>query len=325
MRKADNHIPAAGTGWPGHVEFHLTDEEFEKFSRLIYNTAGIKLAPVKKTMLSARLQKRVKFLGLANYQEYLQHLLTTEGQQNEMVFMLDAVSTNKTEFFREPAHFRLLTDRILPAIIEHHPAGRPLHLRAWSAGCSSGEEPFTLAMVLEEFCSHFSWLSYSILATDLCTSVLANAQRAVYEDQKIGSIPKIYRNKYLMRGVGKRQGLHRVVPELRQKVTFRRLNFMAGEFGLKQPIDILFCRNVLIYFDSRTRATLFKKFYRHLAPQGYLFIGHSESLEGINDQMLRISSTLFMKKPAPTREASPLDDNKGREKTAGDDARAGCQ
>ncbi len=274
----------------------LSDGEFARFSRLIHDVAGIKLPPVKKTMLDGRLRKRLRAVGAVSFAEYFDYLASPEGQELELHNMLDAVSTNKTDFFREPKHFQWLSERVLPEIRGRARNGRQRRIRLWSAGCSTGKEPYTLAMVLAEFCDLYQDIDYSILATDISTAALAKARLAIYEDYKIEPVPVALRNKYLLRGDGDRQGYHRVAPRLRRKVDFRRLNFMDAVFDIDAPLDIIFCRNVIIYFDKQTQAELFKKFYRHLAPGGYLFIGHSESLLGIDGKMRRIAPTIFQKK-----------------------------
>ena len=274
----------------------LSDGEFARFSRLIHDVAGIKLPPVKKTMLDGRLRRRLRAVGAGSFAEYFDYLSSPEGQAMELHNMLDAVSTNKTDFFREPKHFQWLSERVLPEITGRLRKGRGRRIRVWSAGCATGKEPYTLAMVLAEFCDLHQDIDYSILATDISTVALAKARLAIYEDFKIEPVPIALRNKYLLRGDGERQGYHRVVPRLRRKVDFRRLNFMDAVFELGEPLDIIFCRNVIIYFDKQTQVELFKKFYRHLKPGGYLFIGHSESLLGIDGKMRRVAPTIFQKK-----------------------------
>jgi len=288
--------PASGTGWFDEYNSVITDDEFQQFSQLIYATAGIKLTPIKKTMLAARLRKRLRATNRTSFSAYLDHLLSPEGRRAELVPMLDAVSTNKTNFFREPGHYDQLVNQVLPELLRRRGGDCSAPLRIWSAGCATGEEPYTLAMVMADFCATRPGLDFSILATDLSTGALATARLATYEDFKVDEIPVSFRHKYMMRGIGEKRGWHRVVPRLRSKVTFRRLNFMDEEFGLDRSVDILFCRNVIIYFDRDTQVGLFRKFYRQLAPGGYLFIGHSETLQGIVGQMRRVGTALYQKK-----------------------------
>jgi len=271
----------------------LSDREFNRFSDFIYEICGIKLTPIKKTMLSSRLQKRLRHLNLDSFSAYLDYVLSPEGQAAELTQMIDVVSTNKTDFFREPKHFDVMTSLVLPDFVQRMTHSQHKTLWVWSAGCSSGEEPYTLAMVLDEFFARYPGLDYSIFATDVCTKVLARAQEAVYANEVVAPVSPILRNKYLMKGRGAQAGFHRVVPELRRKVIFQRLNFMDRDFGIDQQMDIIFCRNVIIYFDRKTQCALFGKFYRQLSPRGYLFTGHSETLEGIGDQMERVAAAVF--------------------------------
>lgn len=278
--------------WSAHSPT-LSDRDFNRFSAFIYETCGIKLPPIKKTMLSARLQKRLRQLHLDSFSAYLDYVLSPDGQAKELCHMIDVVSTNKTDFFREAKHFDVMNTLVLPDYAQRMTHSSHKTLRVWSAGCSSGEEPYTLAMVLDDFFSRYPGLDYAIFATDICTEVLAKAEKAIYTDEVVAPVPLVLRNKYLMKGKGGSQGFHRVVPELRHKVTFQRLNFMDRDFGIEQKMDLIFCRNVIIYFDRKTQCALFEKFYRQFSPRGYLFTGHSETLEGIGDRMDRVASAVY--------------------------------
>jgi len=278
--------------WSAHSPV-LSDRDFNRFSAFIYETCGIKLPPIKKTMLSARLQKRLRQLHLDSFSAYFDYVLSPDGQVKELSHMIDVVSTNKTDFFREAKHFDVMTGLVLPEYVHRMTHSSHKTLRVWSAGCSSGEEPYTMAMVLDDFFSRYPGLDYAILATDICTEVLARAEEAIYTDEVVAPVSLALRNKYLMKGKGTHQGFHRVVPELRRKVTFRRLNFMDRDFGIEQKMDIIFCRNVIIYFDRKTQCALFEKFYRQLSPSGFLFTGHSETLEGIGDRMERVAAAVY--------------------------------
>ncbi|MHB1013953.1 MAG: CheR family methyltransferase [Desulfurivibrionaceae bacterium] len=271
----------------------LSDRDFNRFSAFIYDTCGIKLPPIKKTMLSARLQKRLRQLHLESFTAYLDYVLSADGQAKELSHMIDVVSTNKTDFFREAKHFDVMTSLVLPDYVQRMTHSSHKTLRVWSAGCSSGEEPYTLAMVLDDFFSRYPGLDYAILATDICTEVLAKAEEAIYTDEVVAPVPPGLRNKYLMKGKGSYKGFHRVVPELQRKVTFQRLNFMDRDFRIDQKMDLIFCRNVIIYFDRKTQCALFEKFYRQFSPNGYLFTGHSETLEGIGDRMERVAAAVY--------------------------------
>lgn len=273
----------------------LSERDFNRFSEFIYGECGIKMPPAKKTMLEARLQKRLRKLGIRSFQEYADYIFSRAGAEEELVHLIDVVTTNKTDFFREPAHFDHLVAHALPELIRTRGAGVRRPLAIWSAGCSSGEEPYTLSMVLSEYAEREPGFSFSILATDICTTVLDKAKMAIYDEDRIEPVPAVLRQKYLLRGKGERRGLVRVVPELRSRVKFRRLNFMDGDFGMREQMDIIFCRNVIIYFDKQTQERLLNKFCRHLVPGGYLFMGHSETLSGLDVPVDQVASTIYRK------------------------------
>ena len=271
----------------------LSDKEFKKFAVFIYDLCGVKMPPVKKTMLASRLHKRIRRLKLASFSDYYDFVTSDEGQRDELPYMVDVVTTHKTDFFREAKHFDLMQSTILPELVS-----RPRHsslkvINVWSAGCSSGEEVYTLAMVLDDFTSKYSWLDYRVLGTDISREVLQTGAAGIYSDEKVEPVPSRYRYKYLMRGKGDMKGCHKVVPELRNKVEFQVLNFMDPSFKIETKMDIIFCRNVIIYFDRKTQEKLFQKIRNHFKPNGYLFTGHSESLEGIVDKMEKIDSAVY--------------------------------
>ncbi len=278
----------------------MSDREFKRFSEFIYALCGIKLPPAKKTMLTARLLKRLRDLGLTSYKEYYEYINSPEGRSKELARMIDVVTTNKTEFFREAEHFDFLAKSALPALAGSRQTRIRRKLNIWSAGCSSGEESYTLAMVLTEFFSRMQnairpFDKFSILATDISTQILAKAKKAIYRKEIVEPVPSMWQQKYLMRGKNSQKELCRVVPELRHCVTFRHLNFMDKDFGIKVQMDIIFCRNVVIYFDRQTQIKLFEKFYDQLIQGGYLFIGHSESLHGINERFMNVATTVYRK------------------------------
>jgi len=281
------------------VTFHsptMSNREFKRFSEFVYARCGIKMPPAKKTMLTARLLKRLRDLELTSYKEYYEYINTPEGRSKELVKMIDVVTTNKTEFFREAEHFDFLAKSALPALVGSRQARSRRRLNIWSAGCSSGEESYTLAMVLAEFFSITQPLNrFSILATDISTQILATAKKAIYRKETVEPVPVMLQQKYLLRGKDSQKDLCRVVPELRHCITFRHLNFMDKDFGIRPKMDIIFCRNVVIYFDRQTQIKLFEKFYNQLVPGGYLFIGHSESLHGINERFQNVATTVYRK------------------------------
>ena len=212
-----------------------------------------------------------------------------------MVHLINVITTNKTDFFREPSHF-YLSDPNSPANTSE---SAKLHgrnsLKIWSAGCSTGEEPYTLAMVLAEVQANQPRFKFDILATDISTRVLDIARRAVYPMGLIAPVTPIFRKKYLLKGVNKKNPQVRIVPELRKRVRFGRLNFMDEDFGLPEMVDIIFCRNVIIYFDKETQEKLMVKFCRYLNQGGYLFLGHSESLHGYDTPLVQVAPTIYRK------------------------------
>ncbi|MCK9297084.1 MAG: protein-glutamate O-methyltransferase [Desulfobulbaceae bacterium] len=271
----------------------LSDKEFHRLSSLIYDIWGINLPPPKKTMVSSRLRKRLKALRHPSFQTYLDYVLSPAGRQQEWSHLIDAVSTNKTDFFREKVHFDFLSRNLLPRLAHdlRQSAGRIL--RVWSAGCSSGQEPYTLAMVLAEYQNQNPWFSFAITATDINNQVLEEAIRGTYDDEILNPVPKFLLCKYFMKGKGNQAGYHRVVPELRQRICFQRVNLMDGNFGFKSAFNVIFCRNVIIYFDQQTQRQLFHKFYSNLSPNGFLFLGHSENLHGMEDKFVKVASSVY--------------------------------
>ncbi|MFZ5764399.1 MAG: CheR family methyltransferase [Thermodesulfobacteriota bacterium] len=273
----------------------MKDKEFQRFSSFIFEHVGIRMPPAKKTMLEARLQKRLKALKIPTFEAYSDFLFSGEGQSKELVHFIDVVTTNKTDFFREPGHFDYLTRMALPAIIQHRRGCYRDPVRIWSAGCSSGEEPYTLAMVLSEFAARHPDFRFSILASDISTRILDRAKKAVYTEECVEPIAPDLKKKYLLRSKDRNNPVVRICPDLRARVLFRRINFMDEDFGLAEPMDIIFCRNVVIYFDKPTQQTLMRKFHHNLQPYGYLFLGHSETLNGLDVDFRAVSSTVYRK------------------------------
>jgi chemotaxis protein methyltransferase CheR len=273
----------------------LSDREFQRFSGFIYDNIGIKMPPVKKTMLEARLQKRLKATSIASFEEYSDYVFNREGRATELIHMIDVVTTNKTDFFREPVHFDYMVKTALPAILQARGDVLRDPVRVWSAGCSTGEEPYTLAMVLSEFADGRPGFRAAITASDISSQVLQTAKTAIYPEERTDPIPLNLKKKYLMRSREKSRSLVRISPKLRSLVTFRRINFMDDDFGISEKMDIIFCRNVVIYFDKQTQQTLMRKFHRQLRPGGFLFIGHSETLSGLDVDFKPVASTVYRK------------------------------
>ena len=271
----------------------LSHHDFCQLSSFIYRELGIKMPEAKKTMLTGRLNKRLRALGLSSFSQYCDFLFSPQGQKEELAHLINAVTTNKTDFFREPAHFEYLINTALPEMHALRRFDVRRRLKVWSAGCSTGEEPYTLAMVLSEFREVCPGFRFEILATDISTRVLDVARRAVYPMDCIEPISVLLRKKYLLKGRDRNDPQVRIVPELRKLVHFGRLNFMDDDFGIQEKADIIFCRNVIIYFDKPTQEKLVRKFYRYLNPGGYLFLGHSESLHGYNIPLVQVAPTIY--------------------------------
>ncbi|MEO8596925.1 MAG: protein-glutamate O-methyltransferase [Candidatus Solibacter sp.] len=271
----------------------LTNRDFDRLRRLIYEESGINLSGEKKTMIETRLKRRLQTLNFAGYGEYCEHLFTTDGRQKELVGLIDAVTTNKTDFFRESGHFDFLTATALPELTAR--CGVARRSLIWSAGCSTGEEPYTLAMVLAEYTQRAPGYRFSILATDICTEVLSRAAQGIYKSESLAPVPLPLRRKYFMRSRNPESEATRVVPEIRALVEFRRLNFMDADFGLTEVPEIIFCRNVIIYFDRATQVRVLQRLARHLMPGGYFFAGHSESLQGMDLPLQPVAPSVYKK------------------------------
>jgi len=244
-------------------------------------------------MLELRVKRRLRSLHLDSFAEYCEYLFEGHSHEEEIVHLIDVVSTNKTDFFREPEHFEFLVEKAIPDLVARNPSGRQLLL--WSAGCSTGEEPYTLAMVLTECGADHPGFRFRVLATDISTTVLAKAERGVFSSEVVRPVPADLRRKYFMRSRDRDSNLMRVVPELRRLVEFRRLNFMDAHFGFSESPEILFCRNVIIYFDRPTQVRLLQKLTRQLAPGGYFFAGHSESFQGMDLPLVPVAPAVYRK------------------------------
>jgi chemotaxis protein methyltransferase CheR len=271
----------------------LSDKEFSRLKEFIYRECGIKITEAKRTMVEARLQKRLRGLGLTSFSRYCDYLFGPRGMEEELVHLINVITTNKTDFFREPAHFHYLVREALPKVLRQSSGERTITV--WSAGCSSGEEPYTLAMVLKEFVAERRGIDFLILATDISTNVLEKAKLAVYNEERIGPIPDELRKKYLLKSKDAANRVYRVTPELRERIRFRRLNFMDGDFGFRETMDVIFCRNVIIYFDKQTQERLLNRFCGYLSSDGYLFMGHSETLLGMDVPLVQVAPTVYRK------------------------------
>jgi len=272
----------------------LTTEQFSVLSGFVESELGIRMPPAKRIMLESRLQKRLRALGLDDFQAYIDFVFDDSQKEAELLHMIDAVTTNKTDFFRESDHFDYLTDRLLPERYEQG-WGRTRPLRVWSTASSTGEEPYTLAMVLEEFREAGRDFNYGILGTDISTRALDHGRRAVYTEERIEPVPHGLRKKYFLRSKDRSSRLVRVRPELRRRVQFHRLNLMHDDYGIDDRFEVIFCRNVIIYFERPTQYRLLTHLYEYLVPGGYLFLGHSETLAGMELPLYSVAPTIYRK------------------------------
>ena len=266
----------------------LADRDLRAIIALVYEQSGISLHDGKRELVAARLHKRLRHLGLPGYGEYVRWL-ENDRSGEELTQLLDAIATNHTSFFREAQHFDFLARTVLPGLT----AGRRGRVHGWCAASSTGEEPVTIAMTMLEA----GITDFSLLASDLSTKALTVARRGVYKLNQVGSVPPALLRKYFERGLGEQDGLARVAPVVRQSITYQRLNLVAMA-RLEQPFDFIFCRNVMIYFDKQVQQRVVSMLERHLAPGGFLFISHSESLNGIQHRLQWVGPAVYRREAA---------------------------
>ncbi len=271
----------------------LSDRSFARLGDFITRTVGVKMPEVKRTLLESRLARRLRQLEMRSFDEYCDYLFGGDCAE-EIAHMIDLVVTNKTDFFREPAHFDFLAGEALP-VLAAAGAGTRRTLRVWSAGCSTGEEPYTIAMILKDFAESLAAFDFEVVGTDISTRVLARASAGVYEEDKVSPVPMDCRRRHLLRSRDSSKGLVKITPELRSHVKFHRLNLIDDEWEFQEKADVIFCRNVIIYFDRGTQQTLFKKFLGNLSHGGYIFIGHSETLNGFDLPLVKEAPTIYRK------------------------------
>jgi len=270
----------------------LTDEDFQQVSKIVYDHCGINLHDGKKELIRARLAKKLREGGFRTFSEYMD-VVSRDPSGKEFTSFIDVLSTNLTSFFRERQHFEYLQNELLPRLVETKSKRSHFRLRAWSAGCSSGEEPYTIAITLLDNLPKERW-DIKVLATDISTRVLEKARNGIYPMERIEPVPVQQRSKYLMVKKSNGQKQYEVGDCLRQVIVFRYLNLME-EWPITGPLDFIFCRNVMIYFDKPTQAMLVRRFYNLLDSGGVLFTGHSESLTGIDHEFKYIQPTIYMK------------------------------
>ncbi len=266
----------------------LSRSQFERISRILYQECGINLTEGKEGLVKSRLAKRLRKLGIRTFDQYI-HYLQEQESTEELSEMVDALTTNKTSFFREPRHFEFLRDRVVPLLMA---GGVPI--RIWSAGCSSGEEPYSLAMLLRESIPDIERYDVRILATDICNKILTRAREGLYHADALAEVPEAFRRKYFTAAGKGQDRTFRVNDRLRELIRFARLNLME-QWPMRGPFDLILCRNVMIYFDKKTQSDLVGRFWRILKKGGYLFVGHSESLTNSTHAFSYIQPAVYAK------------------------------
>ncbi len=273
-------------------EFKFTDSHFNHLRKLVSERTGISLSHAKRELVYGRLSRRLRKLGIDSFGKYCDVL--KQGDEEELEQFTNAMTTNLTSFFREPYHFDYLAQTVLPGLMEKkNHAARP-RLRVWCAGCSSGEEAYSVAIVLKEAISDLDRMDAKILATDVDSNVLATGRSGIYDQERVEGLPKQRLKRWFHRGSGKNNGIVRVVPELQGLVRFRQLNLMHG-WPMRGLFDVIFCRNVVIYFDKATQKVLFDRFANILEHDGHLFVGHSENLFKVADRFRPIGKSTYKK------------------------------
>lgn len=270
---------------------HLSDRDFRSIAKLVEAEVGIKLPGGKRLMLEGRLQKRVRALNYFDLKEYVEHLY--DSLDTELMHLIDVVTTNKTDFFREPSHFAFMRDIAVPQFLQSR-SGRSRDLKIWSAACSTGMEAYTAAMVLEEMLRSGSRFRFCILGTDISSSVLRVAESAIYTCEALEPVPAEFAKRYFLKSRNPLSDEVRVVPEVRRRVNFMRMNLMDSSYPVDRDVDIIFCRNVLIYFERETQRKVVEQLCGHLRPGGYLMVGHSESMvHSVVPGLKQVQPTIF--------------------------------
>jgi chemotaxis protein methyltransferase CheR len=278
------------------LQWEISDELFAKYRALIYREAGIALSEAKKSLLVARVAGRLRELNLASFAEYFR-LVEDPAASDERGRLLDRICTNETHFFRDPRQFLFLSDHVFPRLeTEAARTGRK-RVRAWSAACSTGEEPYSIAMaMLHRFPRSAGW-QVEVVATDLSNKVLAAARTAVWPVDKAGDIPLHYRKEFMLRGTGSQTGKMKAGPEIREVVSFTRMNLNEPLYSVSGSFDFIFCRNVLIYFDRESKTKVVDRLLTHLAPDGWLFLGYAETTTTITDRLVSVGPNVYARVP----------------------------
>lgn len=270
-------------------EFQLDKKDFERIRKLVYAHAGITLADSKHNLIYNRLAKRVRSLNLSSFAAYLDYV-EGAGKEQEFTHLINAITTNLTFFFRENHHFEFLSHDLFPKLLKSNAASKKV--RIWSAGCSTGEEPYSIAITVREFFPK-DW-DVKIIASDLDTNVIQVGQEGVYALEALKDVTLERKKRWFLKGSGQNSGLVKTKPELQNIITFQQVNLMH-DWPWKEPFDIIFCRNVVIYFDKPTQQKLFARYHQILKDDGHLFIGHSESLYQVSNQFKLLGKTIYQK------------------------------
>lgn len=270
----------------------MSARHFSGLAALIQAETGIKMPLSKQSMLTGRLRRRLRETGHRTIDDYCAFVLGADVPREEIVHLINAVTTNKTDFFREPKHFDYLCETILPA----YAAERRRSIRCWSAACSTGAEPYTLAMLLDEFCQQHGGPAYEIIATDIDTDILSKAVKGIFPRDMLAPVPPHLRQRYVLDSKDPSRAECRIAPALRRKVAFGHLNLMNSKYPIGEPVDLIFCRNVLIYFDKPVQEAVVSRLCEKLRPGGYLFLGHSESISGLDLPLTAVAGTVFRRK-----------------------------
>ncbi|MDH3326335.1 MAG: protein-glutamate O-methyltransferase [Gammaproteobacteria bacterium] len=272
-------------------EFDFSNADFEKIRRFIKDETGIKLSDGKKNMVYGRLSRRLRQVGMSKFSDYFDMVSANESSDERGQF-INAITTNLTSFFREEHHFEFLKKDVVPRLMAENASTK--RIRIWSAGCSTGEEPYSIAIALHESIPDIDRWDIKILATDLDTNVLAHGERGVYDIERISALSKMRKATWFLKGKGAKGGSVKVDSRLQSLITFRQLNLM-GAWPMKGSFDFMFCRNVVIYFDKDTQRILFDRYANLLSSSANLFLGHSESMHNVCDRFNLIGNTIYKK------------------------------
>ncbi len=276
------------------AEDGLSVRDFKRVSELVGSKVGIKLPEVKRTLVEGRLRKRMRAMGFSKLRDYCRWMFDFEGLDQELAHLIDVVTTNKTDFFREPDHYDSLERLIVPDLLRRREPNP--RIKIWSAACSNGAEAYSAAMVLEDMVRELRSFRYAVLGTDVSGTVLSQARRAVYASEWMDPVPSAMRSRYVMRARHPAQRPEvRIAPEIRRQVAFRHLNLIDESYPIDRDVDVIFLRNVLIYFEKPVQEQVITRLLGHLRTGGYLILGHSESMIGNGFDLNQIAPATFQK------------------------------